>query len=107
MWRAGRVFDKPKPCIYDLPVITWDETKRRLNLKKHKIDIAEVESAFDSPMITDEDDREAYEELRLQSLAFWRDRVVFIVWTDRNQGPHVISCRYAERSEINDYFWLL
>ena len=52
-------------------MITWDETKRRLNLKKHKIDIAEVESAFDSPMITDEDDREAYGELRLQSLAFW------------------------------------
>ena len=57
-------------------MVTWDETKRRLNLKKHKIDIAEVESAFDSPMITDEDDREAYGELRLQSLAFWRDRVV-------------------------------
>ena len=107
MWRAGRVFDKPQPCIYDLPMVTWDETKRRLNLKKHKIDIAEVESAFDSPMITDEDDREAYGELRLQSLAFWRDRVVFIVWTDRDQGPHVISCRYAERSEINDYFSLL
>ena len=100
-------FDKPKQCIYDLLMVTWDETKRRLNLKKHKIDIAEVESAFDSPMITDEDDREAYGELRLQSLAFWRDRVVFIVWTDRDQGPHVISCRYAERSEIKDYFSLL
>ena len=23
------------------------------------------------------------------------------------EGPHVISCRYAERSEIKDYFWLL
>ena len=99
--------DRRGRCIYDLPMITWDESKRRLNLKKHKIDIAEVESAFDAPMITDEDDREAYGELRLQSLAFWRDRVVFIVWTDRDQGPHVISCRYAERSEIKDYFSLL
>ena len=99
--------DKRRLCIYDLPMITWDESKRRLNLKRHKIDIAEVESAFDSPMITDEDDREAYGELRLQSLAFWRDRVVFIVWTDRDQGPHIISCRYAERSEIKDYFSLL
>ena len=88
-------------------MITWDESKRRLNLKKHRIDIAEVESAFDSPMITGEDDREAYGELRLQSLAFWRNRVVFIVWTDREQGPHVISCRYADRSEIKDYFSLL
>ena len=43
--------DKCSQCIYDLPMITWDESKRRLNLKKHKIDISEVESAFDSPMI--------------------------------------------------------
>jgi uncharacterized DUF497 family protein len=88
-------------------MITWDESKRRLNLKRHKIDIAEVESAFDSPMLTDEDDREDYGELRLQSLAFWRDRVVFIVWTDREQGPHIISCRYAEPSETKDYFSIL
>ena len=44
-------------------MITWDERKRRFNLKKHNIDLAELESAFDSPMITVEDDRESYGEL--------------------------------------------
>jgi uncharacterized protein len=50
-------------------MITWDEPKRKINLKKHGIDLAELESAFDFPMITVEDDREVYGELRLQSLA--------------------------------------
>ena len=50
-------------------MFSWDEPKRRFNLKKHGIDLADLESAFDSPMITVEDDRESYGERRLQSLA--------------------------------------
>ena len=85
-------------------MITWDERKRRLNLKKHNIDLAELESAFDSPMITVEDDREDYGEPRLQSLAMWRGRIIFLVWTERQNGAHLISCRYADRSQVEDYF---
>ena len=57
-------------------MITWDEAKRRENLRKHKIDLAELELAFDLPMITVEDDRETYGELRLKSLAMWRGRII-------------------------------
>ena len=85
-------------------MITWDEPKRKSNLKKHQIDLADLESAFDLPMITVEDDREAYGELRLQSLAMWRGRVVFLVWTERQDAAHLISCRYADRSQTQDYF---
>ena len=85
-------------------MISWDEPKRILNLKKHHIDLAELESAFECPMITVEDDREAYGELRLQSLAMWRGRVIFLVWTERQDAAHLISCRYADRSQIQDYF---
>ncbi len=85
-------------------MISWDESKRRINLRKHGIDIAELESAFDSRMITVEDDRENYGELRLQSLAMWRGRVVFLVWTEREDAAHLISCRYADRSQTEDYF---
>lgn len=49
-------------------MITWDERKRRENVRKHKIDLAELEPVFDNPMISVEDDRESYGELRLQSL---------------------------------------
>ena len=55
-------------------------------------------------MNTVEDDREAYAELRLKSLAMWRGRVVFLVWTERQDAAHLISCRYANRSQIEDYF---
>ena len=55
-------------------------------------------------MITVEDAREDYGELRLQSLAIWRGRVVFQVWTERDEAAHLISCRYADRSQTEDFF---
>lgn len=85
-------------------MITWDEPKRKLNLRKHGIDLAELESAFDSPMVTVEDDRDNYGELRLQSLAICCGRVIFLVWTERQDTAHLISCRYADRSQIETYF---
>lgn len=85
-------------------MISWDESKRRSNIRKHGIDLAELESAFDAPMITVEDAREDYGELRLQSLAIWRGRVVFLVWTERDEAAHLISCRYADRSQTEDFF---
>jgi uncharacterized protein len=86
-------------------MITWDEPKRRENLRKHRIDLAELESVFDFPMITVEDDRERYGELRLQSLGMWRGRAVFLVWTPRGDDTaHLISCRYADRTQVEDYF---
>lgn len=56
-------------------------------------------------MVTVEDDREDYGELRLQSLGMWNGRVVFLVWTPRGADvAHLISCRYADRKEANTYF---
>jgi uncharacterized DUF497 family protein len=86
-------------------VITWDEPKRRENLRKHKLDLAELEPVFDYPMVTVEDDRKSYGELRLQSLGTWRTRVVFMVWTPRGDDTaHLISCRYANHKETDAYF---
>lgn len=33
-------------------MLTWDEPERRPNLRKHRIDLAELEPIFDLPMIT-------------------------------------------------------
>jgi uncharacterized DUF497 family protein len=85
-------------------MISWDDRKRLTNLRKHGIDLADLESAFDLPMITVEDGRETYGELRLQSLAMWRGRIIFLVWTARLNTAHLISCRYADRSQIQSYF---
>lgn len=88
-------------------MISWDEAKRRANLKKHGIDLAALEPVFDLPMITMEDCREFYGEARLQSLGMWNGRVIFLVWTPRDDAAHLISCRYANRTQTDDYFSLL
>ncbi len=86
-------------------MISWDAAKRRENLRKHRIDLAELEPVFDAPMVTVEDNRESYGELRLQSLGMWRGRVVFLVWTPRDDDTaHLISCRHADRTQVEDYF---
>jgi uncharacterized protein len=86
-------------------MIDWDEPKRRLNISNHGIDLAALEAVFDHPMVTVEDNRESYGETRLQSLALFMDRVVFLVWTPRGDDTaHLISCRYANRQETKHYF---
>jgi uncharacterized DUF497 family protein len=86
-------------------MITWDEAKRPENIRKHSIDLSELEPVFDNAMISVEDARQSYGELRLQSLGMWQGRVVFLVWTPRGDDTaHLISCRYADRKETNDFF---
>mgnify|MGYP000873694971 CR=1 FL=1 len=85
-------------------MITWDEPKRRENLRKHGFDFVGCDTVFDHPVVAWEDDREAYGEQRLQSLAFWRGRVVFLIWTERPHAAHLISCRYANQRQTQNYF---
>ncbi len=85
-------------------MITWDEAKRRVNLAKHYIDLADCEVIFDAPMLTVEDTREAYGEQRLQSLGLFYGIVVFMVWVDRPAGPHLVSVRKAVKHEERRYW---
>ncbi|GHU27032.1 hypothetical protein AGMMS50256_05820 [Betaproteobacteria bacterium] len=85
-------------------MITWDEPKRLLNIDSHGIDLASVESVFDFPMYTWEDDTEAYGEKRLRSLCWLHGRVVYLVWTDRGSSAHVISCRDGSKHETKKYY---
>ena len=91
-------------CIYIIIAFIIDESKRKSNLAKHGIDLAQCESVFDFPMATEEDTRMHYGEQRLKSLCWFDASVVMLVWTDREAGPHLISCRYADKHETQDYF---
>jgi uncharacterized DUF497 family protein len=75
-----------------------------INIAQHGIDFAECECIFDAPLATSEDDRAPYGEQRLRSLDLFNGRVVMLVWTERDGGPHPISCRYGDRREIGKYF---
>jgi uncharacterized DUF497 family protein len=84
-------------------VVIYDETKRRLNLSEHGIDLAETGPAFDFPMVTCEDDRLPYGEARYGSLAWLFGTVVYLVWTEREGKTRVISCCKGTRHEIKRY----
>ncbi len=84
-------------------MITWDESKRERNLQKHELDFLGCESIFDFPVISWDDDREAYGELRINLLGWFNDRVVHITYTERGDDLHVISLRKAKKHEIRRY----
>jgi len=89
---------------YTINFMAYDPAKRKKNRRKHEIDLAECEPVFDEPMLTREDVREEYGEQRLVSLGWLNGRVVVLIWTDREDGPRMISCREAERHEQEAYF---
>ena len=41
-------------------MITWTEDKRQRNLKKHGLDFLGCDTVFDFPVVSWDDDREAY-----------------------------------------------
>jgi uncharacterized DUF497 family protein len=85
-------------------MVTYDETKRRENLQKHGIDLAKAENIFDSPLLTEEDDRVAYGEVRFNSVGLLNGRVVRLTWTECASGAHLISCREGEKHDVKRYF---
>lgn len=85
-------------------MITYNDVKRRTNLAKHGIDLADCAEVFDGPMLTDEDARVAYGEQRLKNLGWLHGRVVVLVWTDRVTGLQIISCRYGDKHETERFF---
>jgi uncharacterized DUF497 family protein len=64
-------------------VITWDERKRQQNQKEHGIDFADLGEFFHGDLLTREDRRQAYGEVRFQSVGVMNDVALFVVWTPR------------------------
>ena len=83
---------------------TWDEAKRRRNIKDHGLDFAEGEAIWDNFTITREDIRHVYGERRLVTFGILEGDVVVMVHTERRAGSHIISLRKAEKHEARYYF---
>ena len=84
-------------------MITWDESKRQANLRRHGIDFAGCEAVFDHPVITREDDREAYSEQRINLLGWLDGQIVHMTYTERGDALRVISLRQATTHEARYY----
>jgi uncharacterized DUF497 family protein len=84
--------------------ITWNESKRRLNIKRHQLDFIEAEKVFSSPTVTFEDTRFDYGEQRWHTIGLLDLTVIVIAHIETEEEIHVISMRKAEKSEQVVYF---
>ncbi len=83
---------------------TWNEVKRKTNLKKHGLDFADAERVFSGHTLTRPDTRFAYTEYRFSTIGLLGVEVVVIAHTETVDEIHVISMRKAERYEQENYF---
>ncbi len=85
-------------------MFTWDERKRRANLRKHGIDFVDAERIFRGFTLIAEDTREAYGEERFLTLGLLEDQVVSVTHTERGEDIRIISIRKATKHEARFYF---
>jgi len=78
---------------------TWDERKRKSNLRDHGFDFRDSRSIFEGPTFTFEDDRFNYSEQRFVTLGFLGGLAVSVVHTETPHVIHIISLRRATRRE--------
>jgi uncharacterized protein len=80
--------------------IEWDEEKNRANIRRHRIDFADVHPIFDGPMYVTLDTRREYGEDRLIGVGWLHDAVVVVVFVEKEgETIRLISARKAERHE--------
>lgn len=78
---------------------TWDEVKRKRNLKVHGLDFVDAAQVFDGATFTYEDDRLRYDEQRFVTLGLLDGMPVSIVHTETQDCIHIISFRKATKHE--------
>jgi uncharacterized DUF497 family protein len=61
----------------------WDDSKRQLNIEKHKIDFADAAGVFDDIVYTVPDERKDYGEYRFIPIGLMRGIEVVVVYTVR------------------------
>jgi uncharacterized protein len=82
----------------------WDEQKRRSNLRKHRIDLADAVTALDDPDALTTPDDDSDEEDRFVTLgADLFGRILIVVYTWRDDTVRLISARKATPSERKQY----
>jgi uncharacterized DUF497 family protein len=83
---------------------SWDDGKRALNIANHGYDFADIEEVFDGRfLLTRQDSRRDYGELRYNSLVEFKERIINITFTPRSGKAHLISVRPASREERKVY----
>ena len=84
-------------------IIEFDQEKRDKTLQERGLDFARTGEVFTSTVVTIEDIRWDYGETRYISVGLLDFRAVVLVWTQRGENRRIISMRYANDREKNQY----
>ncbi len=85
---------------------TWDEKKRKANIRKHGVDFFDIPSVFEYPLLRFIDQRENYGEERWIGIGMMNGVLVVVVaYTEDEEGEsiRIISARRANRHEKKKY----
>jgi uncharacterized protein len=83
----------------------WDESKAKVNTRKHGVTFEEASTVFADPLsVTIYDPVHSEDEDRYIALGeSHRRRLLVVVFTDRGDRIRLISARVATRRERKDY----
>jgi uncharacterized DUF497 family protein len=83
----------------------WDESKAKVNTRKHGVTFEEASTVFADPLsVTIYDPVHSEDEDRYIALGeSQRRRLLVVVFTDRGDRIRLISARVATRRERKDY----
>jgi uncharacterized protein len=86
-------------------MVQWDPQKAQANLKKHDVSFMEGASVFDDPLaVTIDDPVHSIGESRFLTIGYSdRNRLIVVVYTDRDDEVRIISVRKATPRERNIY----
>jgi len=82
----------------------WDESKRKINIRKRGLDFADAQIVLAGTTFTFEDDRFDYGEQRFITMGLLRGVVVVIAHTERGEAVRIISMRKATKHEQEIFF---
>jgi len=81
----------------------WDENKNRANVRKHGISFQEASRIFRLPTLDEIDDRQDYGETRIASVGETDGKILYVVYTWRDDVIRIISARKANQHEKRAY----
>ena len=83
--------------------VVYDEVKRAHALRERGLDFARCGEIFNGTEATREDVRFGYGETRWITVGLLDDRMVIVVWTERDGDRRIISLRKANEREQAEF----
>lgn len=83
----------------------WDAVKAARNFRDHGVMFDQAAKAMIDPFAIEViDDREAYDEERINLMGMCDGVLLHVTYTERGERIRIISARRAERHEQDEYY---